>query len=257
MSYLSDNIKYLRSQKGFSQQKIADELIITRARYSKYEEGAAEPPLEILMRISHYFHVSIDLMISVDLRRVPMGELLKLEDNRILLPITVDRNGDNFIEIIPHKAKAGYLVNYSDPEFIQSLQHISLPFLKEGKYRAFPIEGDSMPPHQNGSFIIGSYIERLDEIKNNRTYVLLTKEGIVYKRVKRLANGLLELSSDNSFYPSYQLDSTEIFEIWEYACSIATNEFEPNDLSESNIKGMFDTLRKELAEVKNSLNRKK
>jgi len=114
-----------------------------------------------LLKISRYFHVSVDLLISVDLRKVPMQDLLKLEDNRILLPIMVDPNGNNFIEIIPHKARAGYLSGYADPEFIQNLDQISLPFLREGKYRAFPIEGDSMPPHQEGSFIIGSYIEQL------------------------------------------------------------------------------------------------
>ena len=32
-------------------------------------------------------------------------------------------------------------------------QQISLPFLGGGKYRGFPVEGDSMPPHQNGDFL--------------------------------------------------------------------------------------------------------
>jgi hypothetical protein len=32
------------------------------------------------------------------------------------LPITVNKDGDNFIEIIPHKARAGYL-SAIHPEF--------------------------------------------------------------------------------------------------------------------------------------------
>ncbi|OKS85723.1 hypothetical protein [Mucilaginibacter polytrichastri] len=74
-----------------------------------------------------------------------MEEVIKLDGNRILLSIMIDKQGENFIEIIPHTAKAGYFTSYADPEFIESLEYISLPFLNKGKYRAFPIEGNSMP----------------------------------------------------------------------------------------------------------------
>src|ERR1051326_4522540 len=128
MSIFSENIRLLRGKKGYSQQKVADDLIITRARLSKYEEGKSEPPLDVLKRISQYFHVSIDILISVNLRKTSLDSLLKMDDNRILLPITVDKQGKDFIEIVPHKAKAGYLNGYRDPEFIESLQQMHLPF---------------------------------------------------------------------------------------------------------------------------------
>ena len=68
MSILSDNMRFLRAKQKFSQQKIADTLFITRGRYAKYEDGSSEPPIEILMRISKYFSVSIDLLVGLDLR---------------------------------------------------------------------------------------------------------------------------------------------------------------------------------------------
>ena len=251
MSVLSENLRYLRAQKNFSQQTLADHLLITRGRYSKYEEDASEPPLDVLKRIAQYFHVSIDLLISIDLRKVPMEELLKLEGNRILLPIKTDHAGDNYIEIIPHKAKAGYLNSYSDPEFIDRMQHITLPFLTNGKYRAFPVDGDSMPPHQDGSFIIAKFIEDHREVKIGKTYVLLTlNEGIVYKRIAGKEKKSVLLSSDNAFYEPYQVKFSEILEIWEYASSIATKEFEPDDLNAESIKSMFVQLKRDIAEIK-------
>jgi hypothetical protein len=45
-----------------------------------------------------------------------------LEDNRILLPITVDQQGKYYRNRTPW-AQAGYLEDYADPEFIK--QHIS------------------------------------------------------------------------------------------------------------------------------------
>ena len=251
MSLFADNLRHLRAQKGFSQKKLAEALIITRERFAKYEDATSEPPLDILKRIASYFNVSIDILISVDLKTIDMAQLLKMEDNRILLPITVDRKGKDNIEIIPHKAKAGYMSGYADPEFIASLQHISLPFLKGGKFRAFPIEGDSMPPHRDGSFIVGKYIERLDDIKEGKSYVLLTRnDGIVYKRMHRKGKPGFMLHSDNSIYAPYEIKANDIIEIWEYASSVATKEFEPDDLSALSLKEMFLEIRRDINELK-------
>src|SRR5690554_1608868 len=132
MSLLSENMRYLRGQLGYSQQRVADDLTITRGRYSKYEDGPTEPPIDILVKISRYYHISIDLLVSVDLRKYNLKEILELPDNRILLPVKVDSYGENKIEIVPHKATMGYLTGYADPEYIENLQTISLPFLGRG-----------------------------------------------------------------------------------------------------------------------------
>jgi len=251
MSLFSDNIRHLRVKKEVSQQFVAEKLFISRDRLAKYEEGKSQPPFEILIKLSHYYHVSIDLLLTADIRKVDIDGLMKLDDNRILLPIVVDAKGANIIEIIPHKAKAGYLNSYSDPEFVESLQHISLPFLGTGKFRTFPVEGDSMPPHKDGSFVVGRYVENEQDIKDGRTYVLLTKsEGIVYKRLKRKDRKTFLLISDNTFYEPYELRLSEILEIWEYAGSIATREFEPDDMKPESIKEMLLSLRKEIISLK-------
>jgi len=253
MSFLSENLRYLRSQLNHSQQQVADDLLITRGRYAKYEDGASEPPIEILIKISRYYHVSIDLLVSVNLRKYPLKDLLELPDNRIVLPIAVDDEGENKIEIIPHKASMGYLSGYSDPEYIESLETLSLPFLSRGKYRAFPAEGDSMPPHKEGSYIIGKYLESARDLKNNRTYVFITRqEGIVYKRLTKLEEEKLELSSDNPYYGSFSVLISDVLEIWEYAGSIATSEFSREDFSPeyAHIRQLFEILQKEIQELK-------
>jgi transcriptional regulator with XRE-family HTH domain len=90
MSILSENMRYLRAQQKYAQQKIADDLLITRGRYAKYEDGATEPPIEILIRISKYYRVSIDLLVGLDVRKYSLEKMMQLPDNRMILPITVD-----------------------------------------------------------------------------------------------------------------------------------------------------------------------
>jgi hypothetical protein len=177
--------------------------------------------------------------------------LIQLDDNRIVLPITVDQNGGNLIEIIPQRAQAGYLRGYSDPEFIEGLQHISLPFLKNGKFRAFPVTGDSMPPHREGSFVIGQYVEQLGDVRDGKTYILLTKnEGIVYKRLNRNGKNSLKLVSDNTFYEPYSVKASDVLEVWEYACSIATTEFEPDEMTPQSIRELLVGIRDEVKALK-------
>jgi transcriptional regulator with XRE-family HTH domain len=253
MSIFSENIKLLRTQMGISQQKLADDLIITRVRFAKYEEGKSEPPFDILKSISKYFHVSIDILINVDLQKIPLDSLLKIEDNRLLLPIVIDKSGRDYIEILPYKAKAGYLTGYSDPEFIEKLQQMHLPFLTKGKFRAFPIEGDSMPPHNDKSFIVGKYIEKLADITDGRTYVVLSRnDGIVYKRIYRKPKRetIFMFHSDNVVYKPYEVKASDILEVWEHVCSFCTQEFQPDDVSVVNVKDMFQQLRLEISALK-------
>jgi transcriptional regulator with XRE-family HTH domain len=251
MSILSDNLRFLRDKQNLSQQKISDTLLITRSRYVKYEDGTSEPPIEILLRISKYFSISIDLLVSVDIRKYPLEEMLNLPDNRILIPITVDSSGNNQIEIIPQKASMGYLNGYSDPEYIESLQTISLPFLRNGKFRAFPADGDSMPPYKDGTFIVGKYVENLADLKTDKTYVFITtNDGITYKRFQFHESSFICVKSDNSFYEPLKIPLADIKEIWEFACSINTQEYDPDEFSGQNMKEMFLELKEDINQLK-------
>lgn len=254
MSILSDNMRFLRAKLKMSQQKLADDLKITRGRYAKYEDGSSEPPIEILIRISKYFQVSIDLLVAVDVRKYPLEQMMNLPDNRILLPIMVDAAGNDRIEIVPQKASMGYLSGYTDPTYIENLESISLPFLTQGKYRAFPAMGDSMPPFRDGTFIVAKYIESLNHLRKNKTYIFITRnEGIVYKRFMGLAENALQVKSDNPFYAAYDLSLEQLVEVWEFACSISTQEFEAEDANSQSIKDMLLELRKDVQRVEEKL----
>jgi len=250
MSIFSENIRFLRAQKNISQQELADKILLSRVRYSKYEDGRSEAPYELLIRISKYFNVSIDLLLTVDIRKYPLEDILKLPDNRIVLPVIVDKLGNNSIEIVPQKASMGYLSGYSDPEYIESLQRISLPFLVNGKYRAFPAQGDSMPPFKDGSYIIGKYVEDINDLKTGKSYVFVTlNDGISYKRFKAKKGKSVTVAADNSFYKPYDIPLGEIVEVWQYASGIFPEDFEPDHYENYNIKDMFMELRRDIRDL--------
>jgi len=244
MLYISDNLKYLRGKRTLSQQEAADSMKFGLDQYKKYEYGKNTPPAESLLVISRFYGVSIDLFLTVDLSKVKIDDLMKLENNRILMPIAVDRNGENLIEVVTHKAKAGYAAGgYAEFKFISELDHISLPWLgKNEKYRVLPIDGDSMPPHNNDSYIVGKYIEKLGDVVDGRTYVIVTyNREMVYKRLNRNGKNDFMLNSDNRFYKSYEVKFSEIAEIWEYAGSLERGIFKP---VKNEIQPFEDVIRK-------------
>lgn len=256
MSILSENLRLLRGQKKFSQQRLAEELIITRVRLAAYEDARTEPPIDILKRIANYFHISIDVLISVQLNKTSLEKLSELGDNRILLPITVDKDGKDNVEVVPIKAKAGYLTGFADPEYIEGLQQMRIPFLGPGKHRAFPISGDSMPPLTEGTFIIGRFVERLKEIKDGKTYIIISRDqGIVYKRVYRKSekSDVLTLHSDNKQYRAYDIKPKDILEVWSYTASFSTKETLPDEIHYESVREMFDQLRIDINSLRRDL----
>jgi len=255
--YFSNNLKYLRRSKKFSQQELADQLEIKRPNIGAYEEARATPSFDVLLKIVDLFDVSTDMLLRVDLSKTDSSSLMKVGENRILFPITVDDNNDDLIEVVPVRAAAGYLVGYSDPEYIESLQKMKLPFMPTGKHRAFPIRGDSMPPCKDGSFVVGKFVERWQQIKDGKTYIIITKsEGIVYKRVtnKIIPNGYLELHSDNPIYETYNVLIEDVLEVWEFTCYINTDDYREDELNQSSILNMFKSLQIELQQLKSKNN---
>lgn len=252
MKPIQANIKHLRSLKKLSQERFADDLGWTRSMVGSYEEGRSEPPIERLIDLSNYFNIPIDILVRKDLRKAKDTSFIEIGNKRVLFPVTVNEDNEDLIEIIPAKASAGYLSGYDDPEYIEQLQKIKLPFLPTGTHRAFPIKGDSMLPVKDGAFVVAKYVEDINDIKNGRTYIVLTKDdGLVYKRVYCADDeNLLVLSSDNKSYKPYFVSKETILELWEFTCCINTQEYDEKELKLSSIMTMFQELKVELEAVK-------
>jgi transcriptional regulator with XRE-family HTH domain len=250
MHKIATNIKHLRSLRNWSQEQLATQLDIPRARIGSYEEGRCAPPVETLMVMSSLFHVAIDALIKCDLRKFDDTELMSVGENRLLFPIQVDKENNDVLEVVTLKASAGYLSGYADPEYIEKLPTMQLPFRTKGTHRAFPIQGDSMLPLQSGSYVIGQYVDSWKEIKNGHTYIVVTRnEGIVYKRLYR-KEGYLELHSDNPLYSPYSLQLSEVVECWQFICALVMSDKKDEAPSLSRIAQQIQKLQHEVMQIR-------
>lgn len=262
MVKLNENIRYVRKQLGLTQDRFAQKLAIKRSLVGAYEEGRAEPRLELLQKMAALASLSVDILIGRDISQLKEYEKKSLRSKDVVV-ITVDENNRDNIELVPQKAAAGYLNGYADPEYIKELPRFKLPILKQGTYRAFEISGDSMLPIVPGTVVIGEWVEDLQHIKNGKPYVLVTqREGIVYKRVFNYLqeNGKLFLVSDNRQYSPYQIDAAEVIEAWTAKAYISVqfpDVSEKNEMSVEQLAGVVSELQHELKSLKSGKSNKK
>jgi transcriptional regulator with XRE-family HTH domain len=258
MVKLNENIRILRKRLSLTQDQFAQQLGVKRSLVGAYEEGRAEPRLELLQKMAEVFSISVDQLIGKDFstESPTAPPTIDYARGKEVLVVTVDSSQKQNIEFVPHKAAAGYLNGFADTEYVKELPHFSLPNLRQGTYRAFEVSGDSMLPLMPGTIVIGEYVDDLKNIKSGKTYVLVTqREGIVYKRVFNYLeeNGNLFLVSDNRHYAPYQLSASDVLEVWAAKAYISVqfpDVADKADVSVEQLAGVVLDLQKEILQLK-------
>ena len=238
--YFTSNIKFLRKRRGRTQDDVAAVLNLKRSTLSGYENGVAQPGIDILVSFSGYFNMSIDTLLKIDMTSLSESQLGELErgydayikgSNLRVLTTTVDPGNRENIELVAEKAKAGYTTGYADPEYIGELPVFTLPFLSDKrKYRTFQLKGDSMLPIPDGSWVTGEFLQDWMNIVSGKAYIVFTlNDGIVFKILENniQQDGKLVLFSLNPLYEPYEVHINEVKEIWKFVNYISSELPEP------------------------------
>ncbi|HPG09548.1 MAG: LexA family transcriptional regulator [Saprospiraceae bacterium] len=249
---IAENLKYLRRKHHLSQQAFSDTLEIPRTTLGDYERGKTEPNIEMLVRIADHFNIKVDDLVRSNLSHRDL-EILRNKELRVLA-ISVDAENRENIELVDTKAEAGYLESFQDPEYIKELPKLYFPSIPQGTYRAFEIRGDSMLPMEAGSIVICSYTESLREVKDGRTYVVVSKQdGVVYKRVRvQKEHQQLTLSSDNEVYAPYTIDFADIDELWQYYAHLSFSDH--RQMVDQMVESRLIDIQKKVTKIAEKLN---
>lgn len=172
--------------------------------------------------------------------------------------VTVSEGGDENVLYVPVKVRAGYLLGYGDPEYMVKLTSYRLPGLNNGSYRMFEVDGPSMAPGiVSGDRVIGQWVANLQDIRDNRVYVVVTRTGIVVKRLlNRLKErGKLYLRSDTIThrheFPTVELDPADVLEVWYCRMKLSGDFSEPGEVYHrlADLEGEMVAQRSQIAEI--------
>jgi len=238
--HFSNNLKLLRKRRGKTQEDLANALGMKRPTLGGYESNVAQPGIEELMKFSAYFRIAIDTLIKVDLSKLTGNQLYQLENGQDvyisgktirILATTVTPGNEENIELVPEKAKAGYTNGFSDPEYISELPVFRLPFLSDSKkYRTFQLNGDSMLPIPDKSWVTAEFVQDWNNILSGDAYIVLTSnEGIVFKIADNhiREDGFLTLYSLNTIYKPFSVHVHDIREVWKFVHYISSEIPDP------------------------------
>jgi len=235
MSTINERIKSLVDH--FSQgnnSDFANKIGINEANVRNYIANT-EPKFNVLEKIANNFEINFEWLLT------GKGEMLKTEkpivkivEGRDLVPKVVvvnEENDEAFIPLVEYKAQAGYLTGYLDENYIEKLPMYSVPGLYGGSFRMFQVKGLSMyPTLQDGSYVIGEFVESWEYMTDNRVYIIVTvNEGIIVKRVKNRIRKYKSLycSSDNREYGNIRIPIEDVKEVWEAKMHLSFEFLDP------------------------------
>jgi len=66
--YLAQNLRYLREQKGLSQREFSEILGLSSSAVTMWEREQRKPDIEMIVRLSEYFDVTLDELVLKELK---------------------------------------------------------------------------------------------------------------------------------------------------------------------------------------------
>lgn len=83
---LGKQIHDLRIEKGVTQNELAEALSVVPQAVSRWEQGIANPNLDLIPRIADYFEISLDELFGRDINeKIPKVENKSPKDLRIIV----------------------------------------------------------------------------------------------------------------------------------------------------------------------------
>ncbi|MBI9061478.1 MAG: helix-turn-helix transcriptional regulator [Marinilabiliaceae bacterium] len=198
MSFFGKNIRKIRSIKKISQAVFAEIFGLSRASIGSYEEGRAEPKLEIIIQIANHFSITIDELINKELtvndlyhfnlntepifKQIPSAPLFSIKEMKLC------RTKD-----LLNQELAATLDNIT--------QSISLPITKPGDYLAVYIDETQLAIKASNLETGDTVVIRTDDkILQSPTKLWLIKHNnaIFISELVFLANKQLLFTSNTS-----------------------------------------------------------
>ncbi len=185
--YLSENIRYLRTKRGFSQDYIAEKLgYKSFTTIQKWESGVSEPPVKKLKELAELLGADMDDMNN---KRLSNENNISTESRGVKIPVLGQVGAGLPIEAV---------------ENIIDTEEISEEMARTGEYFGLKIHGDSMEPRIcDGDVVI---VKKQDDAENGDIVIALI-ENETYnseafcKRILKYAQGLGLVSLNSKYEP--------------------------------------------------------
>jgi len=221
MSFIGKNIKKIRTVRKLSQQQFSALFNLSRTSVGAYEEERAEPKIETLIQIAHYFGLSIDVLLTkelsvndlynIDVLNQRLDKAHNIKDSPTKKPIGTG------VPIVSVRKYIEYIVNHKNKDFLTNLDKVNVPLDQKGIMRAFEMNGSEMEYHQHGlhhgDLLICTQVAP-EKVNVDQILVIVTEKKITIRRVDFIDKEIIKLSSDDPNYPIVDVNPQDVLEYW-------------------------------------------
>ena len=182
---IGENIKYLRSANGYSQEELAKALgYKSYTTITKWESGVSEPTLKMVNKIAKFFDVSVNDLCYTQFGR----DNKKISQKR---GVTIDVLG---------RVAAGIPIDAV--EEIIDTEEITEEMAATGEFFGLQIHGDSMEPRMSEGDVV---IVRKQNDAESGDIVIATVNGdeATCKRLRKYRDGIELISNNPSYDPMF------------------------------------------------------
>lgn len=183
---IGNNIRYLRTQHGYSQEELAEKLgYKSYTTITKWESGVSEPTLKKANEIASFFNLSVNDLCYKDLT-VPS--------------ITHDKSSHGVLINVLGRVAAG--IPIEAVENIIDTEEITEEMARTGKFFGLRIQGDSMEPDiHNGDIVI---VRQQEDAESDEIVIALVNgnDGVC-KRLKKYESSIALVSINANYEPMY------------------------------------------------------
>ena len=83
--YFSDTLKKLRTEKGLSQQQLADRMYVTRSTVARWEIGSRLPDAAMIARLSEVLDTDVNFLLSAQALSDEHPNVILVDDRKLIL----------------------------------------------------------------------------------------------------------------------------------------------------------------------------
>jgi len=209
MSNIGKNLRKIRTVKKLSQSAFADLFQLNRGMISAYEEGRAEPKLDVVLDIAKYFSISVEHLLDKNLTvnqilgfNNVLENLLQIGNQAIQIPLKMVKS-----ELAP------YLHTHNeDRNFWENLPSIN-EFLKSDKVFAFQMFNgdmyDGFTGIREGEILFCEPFSNWKALKNYSLCLVLLQNSTLVRNCKfkneKFYTKALNKASKNKIYEASQI----------------------------------------------------
>lgn len=191
--FFNANLKYIRQQKGISQQELGDKIGTDRSTISRWENGEIDTPLEMAMKIAEILEIPYYDFFGKDLR-FDNAKKIELTSDTILIPVL-------------GTIKAGTAIEAQQ----DILEYIDIPkdWTKgEKKYYGLQISGDSMyPKYEEKDIVIFEETSDYGIANKKDCAVMVNGYDATFKNVTISEDGItlvpLNINNSDNYQPTF------------------------------------------------------